>query len=172
MRTSKSNLYFVHVHVCFIEMLCKTCCPLLLIVAVQLTNIAHAVDERLLEAYQYGMDGHQGTDQRYQNFLVGLKAASNLSTTRSFRSIHGITNPAIKALLKGAEEVSTASEKYRKFIKRGQVQTAIQDFNRLKWTSEVERVELKTNKGRRPTILVFDPSNDSPLKIIYLKDRH
>ena len=86
--------------------------------------VAHTADERR-QTYQHDLGGRQGISDKnqrysdgymYQQYLDGItcREENGLSNIRQFRSVTGITNPAIKALLKGAEEVSTTSQKHYK----------------------------------------------------------
>ena len=108
------------------------------------------------------------------NSMMELEKGTVCQISDSFVLLLVSPTPLSKLSLKGAKEVSTTSQKYRKFIKRGQVKNAVEDLNRLKWTGDGlvgdARVELRTNKGPRSTILVFDPNDYSPLKSVYLKD--
>ena len=113
----------------------------------------------------------------------GNKFREHISNIRRSRSVPGIANPAIKAFIKSAVEVPTTSQKYRKFMKEGNRQDAIADFNKLKPTNVLQKrlttggfvgdakLLLKLNPGRRPNILIFDPKSDSSVKIVYFKDR-
>ena len=65
---------------------------------------------------------------------------------RQSRSVMGITNPVLKALINTAIEVSTSSTKFRKFVKRGSVDDAVADFNKLQPKSL--RVSMGTEETR------------------------
>ena len=120
--------------------------------------------------------------REHKKISGGNKFREHISNIRRSRSVPGIANPAIKALIKSAVEVPTTSQKYRKFIKEGNTQDAIADFNKLNPTNVVQRrfttagfvsdaeLLLKLNMGRRPNILIFDPKSASPVKIVYFKD--
>ena len=106
-----------------------------------------------------------------------------LRTSRSGSAL-GITNAAIKALLRGAEEVHTNSPVYKKFVKIGTKENAITDFHAAnpakvymdRRTYAMEGVvddillTLKTKdrrQRRKPSILISDPGIEKPIKLVY-----
>ena len=102
------------------------------------------------------------------------------------RSISGITNKAIKALMKDASEVATGSQKYRKFVKLGTEIDAVTDFKAMKPADiHVNKrlfavdgfvgdsiLTLKTKDKTqmyRPSIMIADPKLKVPIKVVYMK---
>ena len=112
---------------------------------------------------------------------------SHVTGTRWSRSVPGIAEMAVRALLKGTKEVPTNSPVYtRKFLKQGSDLDAVNDFNSL--NSKIVRtdgygaigvigdikVKLRMfdgNHGGRPTVQVLDPKRKNSVRIVYTNEQ-
>ena len=94
------------------------------------------------------------------------------------------SNRAISALIKSAVEIQTQSKQYRKFVKKGSVTNAIDDFMKLKPTHIRKRLysteaysgdvlitlrRKDTSQIRQPSITIDQPGDVAPIKIVYEK---